>query len=68
MRSLLRIATGLITLCIGIIGLLMPIIPGWLFLGLALIILSPEHGKKIVGRIKDMLKNALYRRHPHRKP
>ena len=64
MRSLLRIATGLITLCIGIIGLLIPIIPGWLFLGLALIILSPEHGKKFIERIK----NALYRRHPHRKP
>ncbi len=40
MRKLLRIITGIILVFIGILGLLLPILPGWVFLIPGLLILA----------------------------
>ncbi len=46
MRSTLRLLIRgvLATLCIaiGIVGLIMPVLPGWLFFGLAALVLFPD--------------------------
>jgi len=38
----LRLILAAISVIIGIAGLLLPILPGWLFLGLAALLLFPE--------------------------
>ncbi|MCX6620770.1 MAG: hypothetical protein NTY38_06765 [Acidobacteria bacterium] len=40
MRKLLRLATGILLVLVGIIGLLLPIMPGWVFLIPGLVILA----------------------------
>ncbi len=40
MRAILRIAAGLGLVILGIIGLILPIMPGWLFLIPGLLILA----------------------------
>jgi len=37
---------------VGIIGLLLPIVPGWLLIFVAIPLMSIEHGKKISARVK----------------
>lgn len=44
MRKILRIATGVGFILIGIVGLIMPIMPGWIFIIPGLMILS-EYSK-----------------------
>lgn len=66
LKNLFRIAAGLILLMIGIIGLVVPILQGWLFILIAIPLISPEHGKKMVGKIKELY--ARYRRHSNRQP
>lgn len=39
---LLRIALGLLFLILGGLGLLLPVMPGWLFVALGILALSPE--------------------------
>lgn len=48
----MRITAGVALLLIGIIGLLIPILQGWLFLALAVPLISPKHGKKMVEKGK----------------
>lgn len=36
----------------GIIGLLLPILPGWLLIFVAIPLISIEHGKKMSARLK----------------
>jgi hypothetical protein len=38
---------------LGIIGLIVPIMQGWLFILIAIPLISPEHGKKITGKAKE---------------
>jgi len=45
---LIRITIGFILLFIGVIGLILPILQGWIFLFIAIPLISPEHGKKIL--------------------
>ncbi len=52
-RNLLRIAFGLFLLLIGIIGLLLPLLQGWLFILIAIPFISPEHGRKMVSKLKE---------------
>lgn len=46
---------------IGIIGLLLPILPGWAFIFVALLLLFPESGKQIIERIRAWLKKRARR-------
>lgn len=40
LRRAVRIATGLILVLVGVVGLIMPIMPGWIFLIPGLVILA----------------------------
>jgi uncharacterized membrane protein YbaN (DUF454 family) len=42
MRRLFRMVLGSLLMLIGVIGLILPFIQGWLFLGLGMICLSPD--------------------------
>lgn len=53
MLTILRIAAGIILLMLGIIGLVVPIIQGWLLIFIAIPIISPAHGKKMVAKAKE---------------
>lgn len=50
--TVIRFSAGLVILMIGIIGLLLPIIPGWLFIFIAIPIMHPEYGRKAINKIK----------------
>ncbi len=39
---LARIALGILFLVLGALGLLLPIMPGWLFIALGILVLSPD--------------------------
>jgi uncharacterized membrane protein YbaN (DUF454 family) len=41
MVSLVRISIGTVCILLGVAGLILPILQGWLFLGLGLVILAP---------------------------
>lgn len=68
-RNLLRIALGLFLLFIGIIGLLLPVLQGWLFILIAIPLISPEHGRKMLAKLKEWKdKYVIRRRNPDREP
>ena len=46
--ALIRITIGFILLFIGVVGLILPILQGLVFLFMAIPLISPEHGKKIL--------------------
>ncbi|HMC21694.1 MAG TPA: hypothetical protein VKL19_07595 [Thermoanaerobaculia bacterium] len=52
---LLRWMLAAISILVGIVGLLLPILPGWLFFGIAALLLFPESAltRRIVARIKQ---------------
>ena len=59
--TFLRVLAGVALLFLGIIGLFLPILQGWLFILIAIPLISPEHGKKIVTKLKEWLKNKRNR-------
>lgn len=48
-----RISIGLALLMIGIVGLILPILQGWLLIAIAIPLISPSHGKKMVLKLKE---------------
>ncbi len=42
MKLAIRLALAVISIIIGIAGLLLPILPGWLFFGIAALLLFPD--------------------------
>lgn len=61
MRKIIRISTGVSLVIIGILGLLLPIMPGWIFLIPGLLILSEYFPG--VKRLVDWAKKKA-RQHP----
>ena len=49
----LRVSAGIVLLLLGIIGLFLPILQGWLFIFIAIPLISPKHGKKMVAKMKE---------------
>lgn len=49
---ILRITAGVVLLFLGIIGLFVPILQGWLLIFLAIPLIHPEYGKKMVEKLK----------------
>ncbi len=55
---LLRLTAGLLLLMVGVVGLVLPFLQGWLFILIAIPLISPTHGKKMIEKLK-ILKNRL---------
>ncbi len=54
-KRALRITGGVLLLCLGVLGLFLPILQGWLFLGMGLLLLFPKDtrmGKRIRAWLK----------------
>lgn len=51
--AVLRVAAGIMLLLLGIIGLFLPILQGWLLIFIAIPLISPAHGKKMVEKLKE---------------
>ena len=58
MKRLLRLTLGLVLLVLGLLGLVLPVLQGWLFLALAALVLSVD--LPFLARIVD----AIERRYP----
>lgn len=56
--NLLRMAAGITLLLIGIIGLFLPILQGWLLILVAIPLISPEHGKRMAEKLREWLKKG----------
>jgi uncharacterized protein YqgC (DUF456 family) len=41
-KKIIRLALAIISIFVGIAGLLLPILPGWLFFGIALLLIFPD--------------------------
>ncbi len=58
---ILRVVFGVVLIAIGILGFILPLLPGWPFLASGIIILWPKSRlaawlKKVPGRIRDRLR------------
>jgi uncharacterized protein YqgC (DUF456 family) len=55
---ILKIILGLILVFTGIIGLLVPVMPGWLLIFPGLAMLFPEKGKEIATKLKKRVQGV----------
>lgn len=63
---LARIALGLVLMLLGLVGLLMPILPGWLLLFVGAVVIGKDN---LIGRwVHDRLERVRNRFHRHRHP
>jgi len=54
--KLKRLITGCSLIFVGILGLILPIMPGWALIFLGLVLLFPRWGKKMVKKILTFLR------------
>jgi uncharacterized membrane protein YbaN (DUF454 family) len=54
----LEITFGVFLVLLGIAGLVLPFLQGFLFIFLGIMLISPYHGKKIANRFKKYYKNT----------
>lgn len=52
LKTVIRTSVGLVILMLGIIGLFLPILQGWFLILVAIPIISPAHGKKMVVKLR----------------
>ncbi|MFZ5515614.1 MAG: hypothetical protein ACOY90_03185 [Candidatus Zhuqueibacterota bacterium] len=50
---------SIVLLVLGVIGLVLPIIPGFLFIGLGLALLYPKQGTELLERIKRWFRSIF---------
>ena len=60
-KRFFRLIGSILLFVAAIIGFLLPIIPGSVFLLLGLLLFSPTHGKKIFNKIKKLANKLLKR-------
>lgn len=56
LRKFFKVILSFISLIIAIVGFLVPILPGWPFLLGAIVLISPDHGKKLSKTLKEKWK------------
>jgi uncharacterized protein YqgC (DUF456 family) len=66
MRAIIRIGSGILLILIGLVGLLMPIMPGWLFIIPGLVILAEYFHP--IRRLVDWAKRVAIRSGAWREP
>ncbi|MBI5413490.1 hypothetical protein HZA42_04050 [Candidatus Peregrinibacteria bacterium] len=49
---LLRLTLGISLLCLGVIGLILPVLQGWILILVAIPLISPKHGKLMVEKLR----------------
>lgn len=54
----MKILLGVILVFVGIIGLLVPIMPGWMFIFPGLALISPKSGRQLAENFKRKLKSV----------
>lgn len=54
--SILRMAAGITLFLLGVIGLFIPVLQGIILILIAIPIISPEHGKKMLAKFKEWKK------------
>lgn len=55
--QIIRILLGIAIVMIGIVGLIVPIMPGWLFIIPGLVLINPEKGKIIGNKLKSKVRS-----------
>lgn len=55
LRKFFKVILSFISLIIAIVGFLVPILPGWPFLLGAIVLISPNRGKKLFEKIKGTI-------------
>lgn len=58
-----KIFLGILSLILGLVGLLLPILPGWVFIFAGIYLIFPEHGKNIVHWLESKI-NRWRKKHP----
>lgn len=56
LKYFLRLFLGAILLILGLAGLFLPVLQGWLFITLGFVLLYPVQGKKLARKLKKKLK------------
>lgn len=57
-KRFFKVILSFLSLIVAIIGFMIPILPGWPFLLGAFVLISPDHGKKLFGKLKEKI-NSL---------
>jgi len=58
-KKFLSLIVGTLSIIIGFLGLLLPLIPGWLLIFFGILIISPFHGQKIISFFKEKIINKI---------
>lgn len=48
-----------VLILVGLLGLVLPVIPGLLFIGLGIALISPRHGTALFEKIKNWFKSTF---------
>lgn len=56
MIRIAKIILGVIFFLLGIVGLLLPILPGWALIFAGIMLIYPERGKRIVQWLEEKIK------------
>ncbi len=56
-----RVMAAIALIFLGIVGLLVPIMQGWLFIGLGIYVLSPTKGKTMIEKVRIKWSHAKER-------
>lgn len=54
---ILRLIAGAILILIGLVGIPLPIFPGWILIFAGILLMFPQDGKVMIEKIKLWLKN-----------
>jgi uncharacterized membrane protein YbaN (DUF454 family) len=53
LRKFFKVILSFLALIFAIVGFLVPILPGWPFLLAGIVLISPDHGKKLAETLKE---------------
>ncbi len=50
---------GIVLIGLGLLGLILPLMPGWLLIAAGVALISPKYGERLLGKIKSLFKAIL---------
>ena len=64
LKRVLKAIASVFCLILAILGFLLPILSGWFFVFLAILLISPKNGKKLIAKIKDKINSFRNKKNP----
>ena len=50
---------GIVLILLGLLGLVLPVMPGWLLIAAGVALISPKYGERLFEKIKTMFRSLI---------